>query len=143
MIENEIRILLQTIAIQTRKKYAHELRELGLHIGQELALYHLWQQDGIPQAKLRNKIGSEASTMSNMLRKLEHDAIVIRKPDEVDHRISNVYLTEKGRQLEAPINKIWSEHENTLLKGILPEELLLLRRILAQMTTNLSDDCKD
>ncbi|WP_172643595.1 MarR family winged helix-turn-helix transcriptional regulator [Sporosarcina sp. D27] len=97
MIESEFRILLQNISIQTRKNYAHELRELGLHIGQELALFHLWEQDGIPQAKLRNKIGSVASTMSNMLRKLEQDDIVIRKPDEVDHCISNVYLTEKGR----------------------------------------------
>ncbi|WP_255425134.1 hypothetical protein [Sporosarcina obsidiansis] len=41
MIESEIRILLQTIAIQTRKKYAQQLRKLGLHIGQELALFHL------------------------------------------------------------------------------------------------------
>ncbi|WP_432352924.1 MarR family winged helix-turn-helix transcriptional regulator [Sporosarcina sp. A2] len=138
MIEREIRILLQNIAIQTRKNYAHELRDLGLHIGQELALFHLWEQDGIPQAKLRNKIGSEASTMSNMLRKLEQDNIVFRKPDEVDHRISNVYLTEKGRQLEEPITKIWSEHEKTLLEGILPEELLLMRRVLAEMAGNLA-----
>ena len=137
MIKNDIRVLLQSIAIQTRKNYAHELRKIGLHIGQELALFHLWEQDGIPQAVLRNKIGSEASTMSNMLKKLEHDEIVYRKPDAIDHRISNVYLTEKGRQLKEPITKIWDEHENNLLDGITDEELLLLRRLLKQMAENL------
>lgn len=137
MIESEIRTLLQSIAIQTRKRYANQLRELGLHIGQELALSHLWEQDGITQSQLRLKMGSEASTVSNMLRKLEQDAIIYRKVDDADHRISNVFLTEKGRQLEGPIMEIWNAHEQVLLKGILPEELLLLRRILQQMDDNL------
>ncbi|MBD7984950.1 MarR family transcriptional regulator [Sporosarcina sp. Sa2YVA2] len=137
MIESEIRILLQSIAIQTRKRYANQLRELGLHIGQELALSHLWEQDGITQSQLRLKMGSEASTVSNMLRKLEQDDIIYRKVDDADHRISNVFLTSKGRQLEGPIMEIWKAHEQVLLAGIVPEELLLLRRILQQMDDNL------
>lgn len=137
MIESEIRILLQSIAIQTRKRYANQLRELGLHIGQELALSHLWEQDGITQSQLRLKMGSEASTVSNMLRKLEQDDIIYRKVDDADHRISNVFLTAKGRQLEGPIMEIWKAHEQVLLAGIVPEELLLLRRILQQMDDNL------
>ena len=137
MLERDIRILLQEIAIQTRKKYAKTLRELGLHIGQELALFHLWEQDGIPQARLRNKIGTEASTMSNMLRKLEHDDIVYRQSDANDHRISNVYLTDKGRQLQDPIEDMWKAHEETLLDGISSEQMAVVRTLLQQMSSNL------
>lgn len=140
MIESQIRELLQTIAIQTRKNYSSELRELGLHIGQELALFHLWEQDGITQSQLRNKTGSEASTVSNMLKKLEQDDIVYRRHDDTDCRISKVYLTNKGRQLKEPITEIWENHEQKLLNGILPEELMLLRRILQQMADNLSSE---
>lgn len=140
MVESEIRILLQTIAIHTRKSYTQHLRELGLHIGQELALFHLWQQEGITQSQLRMKMSAEASTVSNMLRKLEQDQIVYRTPDEQDHRISNVYLTDKGRQLNEPIHKLWKEHEQELFKDILPEELLLLRRVLKQMEENLTNE---
>ena len=137
MIESEIRKYLQTIAIQTRKSYANQLRELGLHIGQELALYHLWEKEGITQSQLRHKIGSEASTVSNMLKKLQQDDIVYRLHDEPDSRISKVYLTDKGRDLEKPVMKIWENHEQKMLKGIRQEELMLMRRILQQMTDNL------
>lgn len=140
MIESEIRLLLQTIAIQTRKRYTQALREIGLHIGQELALAHLWEQDGITQSQLKHKTGSEASTISNMLRKLEQDEIIYRKPDDTDHRISNVYLTEKGRQLEEPVHRIWREHEETMFSSLMPEELLLMRRMLLQMKENLAEE---
>lgn len=138
MIESEIRTLLQTIAIQTRKNYAQKLRELGLHIGQELALFHLWEQEGLTQSQLRNKIGTEASTMSNMLRKLERDEIVYRTPDEQDHRITNVYLTKKGKQLKEPITQMWKEHEQEMFNGIESEKLQLLQDILQKVKSNLA-----
>lgn len=138
MIESEIRKLLQTIAMHTRKSYSSQLRELGLHIGQELALYHLWEKDGVTQSQLKNKTGAKASTVSNMLKKLEQDHIIYRQHDETDCRISKVYLTDKGRQLKGPITEIWENHEQKMLNGILPEELLLMRRILQQMADNLS-----
>lgn len=137
MIQSEIRLLLQTIAIQTRKTYANQLRELGLHIGQELALCHLWERDGITQSQLRNKIGSEASTISNMLKKLENDEIVYRKQDEDDHRIHKVFLTEKGRLLETPITKIWKTHEEKMFGSMEPENLLMMKRLLHQVKENL------
>lgn len=140
MIESQIRELLQTISIQTRKSYSDQLRELGLYIGQQLALNHLWEQDGITQSELKEKIGSEASTVSNMLKKLEQDNIIVRRREDKDSRIFRVYLTDKGRELKGPIEDIWSKHEEQLLKGILPEELLLLRRILEQMSNNLSEE---
>ncbi len=138
MVESDIRLLLQTIALQTRKSYSRQLRELGLHIGQELALSHLWNNDGITQSQLREKTGTKASTVSNMLKKLEHDQIIYREHDDSDCRISKVYLTNKGKQLREPVMKIWENHEQKLLKGVLPEELLLMRRILNQMADNLS-----
>lgn len=137
MIESEIRTLLQTIATHTRKSYATELRKIGLHIGQELALFYLWKEDGITQSQLRCKIGSEASTVSNMVRKLERDEIIYRVQDEYDHRISKVYLTEKGRQFKEPIGQIWRNHEQAMLKGISQEELAMMRKVLSQMDKNL------
>lgn len=138
MIESEIRTLLQTIAIQTRKSYAQNLREVGLHIGQELALFHLWEQEGLTQSQLRNKVGTEASTMSNMLKKLERDEIVYRITDERDHRITNVYLTDKGKELKEPIMKMWEEHEQQMLQGVDYEQLQILQSILQQMQRNLT-----
>lgn len=139
MIHKEIRELLQHIAIQTRKNYTTALRELNLHIGQELGLHYLWEKDGITQTELRKKIGSEASTVSNMLKKLEQDDIVYREKCTTDSRATNIYLTEKGKQLQIPIERMWEHHEQKLLDGLLDEEKMLLRRFLLQMNGNLSN----
>lgn len=140
MIKNDIRELLQSITIQTRKNYTAALRELNLHIGQELALNVLWEKDGITQSELRKKISSEASTVSNMLRKLEQDNIVYREKNSEDSRATNIYLTEKGRRLREPVEKMWKEHEEKLLEDLLEEEKLLLRRLLLQMEKNLLNE---
>lgn len=138
MIERDIRESLQSIALFTRKKYSQELRKLGLHIGQELALFHLWQEDGLSQSELRKKTGTEASTISNMLNKLENDRVIYRQRSQEDQRVILVFLTDKGKKLQADVEEIWRDHERTLLAGILPEEKLLIRRLLAEMESNLS-----
>lgn len=139
MIENEIRKLLQTLNQQTRRIYAEKFRDINIYVGQESALCQLWEKDGITQTMLRKQMGCEASTLSNMLRKLEQDNIVYRKQVEEDARSTNVFLTQKGKDLKEPVGKIWETQQAEMLKGILPEELLFVRRILQQMTDNVLD----
>lgn len=138
MIESEIRELLHKVAAQSRKEYASKFRSVHLHVGQESALCYLWQQDGITQSQLREMMGCEASTVSNMLKKLEQDGIIYREADRTDGRISKVFLTDKGRQLQEPVIAIWNQQQGKMLEGILPEERLLMRRLLKQMLDNIS-----
>ena len=140
MVQKNIRETLQSIAILTRKKYSRELRKLNLHIGQELALFHLWEKDGISQSELRKKTGTKASTMSNMLNKLENDEIIYRQRDSEDQRVIHVFLTEKGKKLQASVEELWKAHEDALLAGILEEEKLFLRRLLNQIEDNLREE---
>lgn len=140
MIKEEIRELLHMLTIKMRKSYTEQFRSLGIHVGQEMALCKLWERDGISQTELRRQMGCEASTLSNMLRKLEQDGIVYRKQDKQDARSSNVFLTDKGKQLQKPVQKIWQKQQAKMLNGILQEELLLTRRILQQMVENVKID---
>lgn len=140
MMEKDIRELLQAITNQTRKQYAECFRDLNLHVGQETALCHLWEKDGISQTELRTLMGCEASTLSNMLKTLEQDKVVRREKDPNDGRSTNVFLTDKGRALKAPIQQIWQEQQDKLLKGIISEELMLTRRILQHMLGNIQND---
>lgn len=140
MIENEIRELLQALHQQMRKKYANEFRNMNIHVGQESALCILWQKDGITQTELRRQMKCEASTLSNMLKKLERDEIVYRQQSKDDARSTNVFLTQKGKDLREPIEAVWKEQQAELLKGILPEELLFMRRLLKQMIANIENE---
>lgn len=140
MIDQEIREYLHTISSLTRKQFAKAFRQIGLHRGQEHVLYHLWIEDGLTQTQLRERIGTEASTISNMLKKLADDGIIERKRGETDSRVINVFLTEKGRNLKEPVYQIWREHRDILLDGLIVEEKLILRRILQQLSENLEQN---
>lgn len=138
MIEDDLRELLDQISAEMRRNYAGMLRELNLHVGQEQLLCRLWREDGITQVQLSERLNCEPPTITNMVKSLENHGFVVRKKDPEDGRVSRVYLTQAGRDLTEPIEQIWKKQQEKLLAGILPEERLLLRRLMKQMAENLS-----
>ncbi|GIN74922.1 MarR family transcriptional regulator [Bacillus sp. J14TS2] len=138
MVDAEIRELLGKLCSQTRRNYSGLLQEFNLHVGQEHALCQLWMEEGITQFELSKRMGCEPPTLTNMLKKLEEYGLIYRKRDPVDGRVSRVYLTSEGRALKQPIQEVWGKQQEKLLDGILPEERMLLRRLLQQMLENIS-----
>lgn len=138
MIENDIRILLDKICSQIRRNYSESLRQYNIHVGQEHALFQLWMEEGITQLELSNRMGCEPPTVTNMLKKLEEYGLVYRKRDSADGRVSRVYLTSEGRALQEPVQEVWRIQQEKMLDHILPEERLLLRRLMQQIYDNIS-----
>lgn len=138
MIEDEIREFLDKISAQMRRNYAERLREFNLHVGQEQLLCRLWREDGLTQIQLSERLNCEPPTITNMVKSLENHGFVVRKRDPKDRRVSRVYLTPAGSNLCEPVEHIWNMQLNKLLSGIIPEERLLLRRLMKQMADNLS-----
>lgn len=137
MIDDEIRDLLDKISARMRRDYADSLRAINLHVGQDHLLCRLWGGDGITQLQLSEYLKCEPPTVTNMVKTLEKNELVYRQRDEEDGRISRVYLTEKGRLLQKPVEQVWRKQQEKLLEGILPEEKLMLRRLMKQMEENL------
>ncbi|MEH7293768.1 MarR family winged helix-turn-helix transcriptional regulator [Priestia megaterium] len=137
MIEDEIRELLDKISGQMRRNYNQLLQDVNLHAGQDNLLCKLWANDGLTQVQLCEHLKCEPSTVTNMVKTLEQKGIVYRQRDEKDGRISRVFLTPEGRNLEGPVNERWRKQQDKLLAGIVPEERLLLRRLMKQMEENL------
>ncbi|MBY0094312.1 MarR family transcriptional regulator [Priestia aryabhattai] len=137
MIEDEIRELLDKISGQMRRNYNQLLQDVNLHAGQDNLLCKLWANDGLTQVQLCEHLKCEPPTVTNMVKALEQKGIVYRQRDEKDGRISRVYLTPEGRDLEGPVNERWRKQQDKLLAGIVPEERLFLRRLMKQMEENL------
>jgi len=137
VIDDEIRELLDKISVQMRRNYADMLRELNLHVGQDQMLCRLWREDGVTQIQLCERLNCEPPTITNMVKTLESYGLVYRQKDESDGRVSRVYLTTKGRELYQPVEQIWKRQQEKLLEGILPEERLMLRRLMKQMAENI------
>lgn len=136
-VDCDIRELLDKISARMRRDYSESLRELNLYVGQDNLLYRLWLGDGVTQMQLCGHLNCEPPTVTNMVKSLEQNGFIYRKRDEKDARVMRIFLTQKGKELEEPIGIKWRQQQEKLLKSILTEERLLLRRLMKQMESNL------
>jgi MarR family transcriptional regulator, organic hydroperoxide resistance regulator len=133
----DIRETLDKVSSKMRRDYNENLRELNLHVGQDRLLARLWLGDGITQMQLCEHLKCEPPTVTNMVKSLELNGFIYRKRDEQDARVMRIYLTDKGKKLEEPVDLKWKQQQAKLLHSISPEELLILRDLMKRMERNL------
>jgi DNA-binding MarR family transcriptional regulator len=139
-VTNYVGYLLVQVMKLHRKLAETGLNDFGLHVGQELILLQLNEQNGMTQSELADVLGVEAPTVTKVLGRMEAAGLIERRQDSDDARVSRVYLMPKSRQLIDPLRSLWAEVEHKTIKGLSEPEVLLLRRILLQILENLSDD---
>ena len=137
-IENTVGYTLASVCRLHRQRANELMKEIGLHVGQEMLLSALCKAEGMTQTELAECLMIQAATVTNSLRRLERDGIVERNTDLEDKRISRVYLTDKGRELINLVEEKWKKLEEQTFNNLSPEERILLRRLLLQAYQNLS-----
>ncbi len=130
--------LLARVCKAHRGSVGDALAEVGLHVGQEMVLLHLWQRDGLTPSELAEALGVEPPTVTNMLSRMERAGLLKRCRDPEDARCTRVYLTEQGRELRAPVEACWEAVEEHALSGVTAEEEALLRDLLVRLHDNLT-----
>ena len=113
------------------------LTDIGIHIGQEMVLQCLWQEDKLTQSQLANKIGVQLQTVHKMVRRMEKAGLVTKHEDEQDRRASRVHLTPKGCELQTVIEDAWAQLERETLADFTVEEQYILKRLLHKIEKNL------
>ncbi len=61
-------------------------------------LLPLYEQDGLRMGELARRARLSKQTMTTMIRRLEQDGLVERRPDPSDRRASLVFLTRRSRR---------------------------------------------
>lgn len=108
-----------------------------------LLLMELAKKDGRTQLDLVNATHLKAPTISVALQKLEHEGIVLRKPDDYDLRATRVFLTEKGRELDYHIRKHITEEESLAMVNLTETEMETLTAILEKIKRNLVKEMEE
>ena len=116
------------------------LAEVGVHVGQEMVLIELWEQDGLRGGELADRLGVEPPTITKMLGRLEGCDLVERRRDPEDARSFRVYLTGEGRSLEGSVTRCWEEVEEKAFAGMSVGERRNLHRLLTKVRANLDPD---
>ena len=123
-----------------RGNVAGVLAEIGLHVGQEMVLVELWQQDGLRGGELAARLRVEPPTVTKMVRRLENCGLLQRNRDPEDARSFRVHLTDKGRALRGPVALCWQRAEEKTLDGLNEDERQALHGLLTKMCVNLNRD---
>ena len=125
---------------RAHRNTAHKmLTEIGLHPGQEMILFRLWEADGLTQSELVEQLCVQPATVTKMLNRMVKNGLVERRGDPQDQRISRVYLTDQGRELQKSIEDAWDKLEQYTVATLSLEERVLLRRLLMQVQDNLAN----
>lgn len=136
-VDCDIRESLDKVSSKMRRDYSESLREINLYVGQDNLLARLWEGDGITQMQLADHLKCEPPTITNMVKSLEQNGFIIRKRDEIDGRVMRIYLTEKGKKIEKPVDFKWKQQQEKLLHSFSPEERIVLRDLMKRMERNL------
>ncbi len=137
-MQESIGYLLAQVCKAHRNKANAELGEVGVHVGQEMVLLQLWQQDGVTQSELATDLCVEAPTVTRMLQRMERADLIERRSDPDDARVSRVYLTEQGIAAQSAIQEAWQRLEERTVATLTLEERVILRRLLIQLQQNLA-----
>ncbi|RXS65561.1 MarR family transcriptional regulator [Streptomyces sp. TM32] len=109
------------------------LRRVGLHLGQELVMMHLWEIGPQRQTDLVRLIDSDAATMTRSIKRLENAGFVRRRPCPDDKRAVIIEPTAASQALRREVERIWAELEEASTGGLTPDQqaetLHALRRI--------------
>lgn len=99
------------------------LRAMDLHPGQELLLMHLFDQDGLTQAELLERVGLDHSTVSKSLRRMQEAGLLTREPSPHDRRVMVVHLTDAGRAMRQPVADMWRTLERISVRDLTPDQV--------------------
>lgn len=98
------------------------LRPLGLHLGQELIMMHLWERGPQRQTDLVDLLDSDAATMARSVKRLEKAGFVRRRPCPQDKRAIIIEPTSASQALRSQVEQIWSELEDATTSALTPHQ---------------------
>ena len=112
-------------------------RSCGLFNGHPKILFWLCREAGLTQRELAQRMHISAATLSVSVRRMEAAGLVLRRPDEKDARLTRLYLTEKGEELDRRCRKGREFLINTLYADFSDSDVQTLSSLLTRMTQSL------
>src|ERR1700687_4371992 len=92
--------ILANICHLHRIRWTQLLEAPNLYQGQPPLLRELWEEEGLTQTELAIRLKLTPPTITKMLQRMEKSGFIQRKPDPDDQRVSRVYLTSAGRDVQ-------------------------------------------
>lgn len=126
---------------QLTKEFARALQArasgLGFSAGQFPILVELWEEDGLTQKQLLERVDVEQATMANTLSRMERDGLIERKPHPKDRRAQLVFLTPKAHDIKDGAISAMCAADDVLMQGLKRFEKELMLEFMRNALDNI------
>lgn len=112
----------------------------GVSIGMWFVLRMLWDEDGMSQRELSERVGINGPSMVTAINSMERAGLVKRVQHRTDRRKINIFLTERGRKLKSKLWPMAAEVLTLGLSGLTANQVKSLNKMLMQILLNLERD---
>lgn len=109
----------------------------GISIGTWYFLRVLWEEDGLTQSELSDRIGIVGPTTVMAINRMARDGLVVRSTDPSDRRKGRIYLTPRAKRLKTKMLNEASEFVEQVLTAIPQREVQQFRTTLRRIALNL------
>jgi len=121
-----------------QRELEERLRPFGISSGMWHFLRALWEEDGLSQRELSERVGTSEPTTVSALHAMEKRGLALRVPNSEDRRKSNIFLTRPAKELRDMLLREAREVNRAATAGIAAAEIESLKATLAKIRQNLA-----
>ena len=133
-------MLIRTAHNSMTEKFVQNVYDSGLNISMDqwMILGPIWQLESPSQKDLGEICLRDKPTITRIIDSLEDKSLVVRVPDQFDHRIKRVILTNAGKQLFYDVLPIMEKTREEVRGDIPEEEIEIFKNVLSKIIKNLN-----
>jgi DNA-binding MarR family transcriptional regulator len=109
----------------------------GITLTQYFLLRQLWDEEGISQSELSDRLATTQPATVATVDSLEGRGLIKRVRGTDDRRVVRIFLTAKGRTMRTTLLRYAYDISSDALAGMTAAEIERLRTALARVRTNL------
>ena len=136
-LDNSLDFMLVKVVNKLRCQIGRQLKHLDMTSEQMVVLVRLWEQDGLSQKELADKIFKDQANTTRILDKVEKKGLVRRVDSLNDRRTYLIYLTDEGKRSVEQCYPLVLQVKAKIAKGLTSEDTAALRRMLDTISRNL------
>lgn len=123
-----------------------ECDKIGINASFQGIIRVLSRENGLSQQELASRLVLSKPTISLTLQKMEYLELIERRADEVDARVTHVYLTDKGIEVNNQIIEIFKKVEHRI-EAVMSEEkqneFLEMLNLISEELLKLKEEYND
>ena len=119
---------------QTMRRYFFNI---GLFNGHPAMLFHIGRKPGITQTEIAQHLEISKASVAVSVKRMEAAGLLRRKADAADRRVTHLYLTPAGQEMDAACARGRDFMMDSLYDGLTTEELHALHTLIGKLQINL------